>query len=150
MYEDLIKRLRNCTSDTVEDCDGCPYQGGYKGTYCMNGLVSEAANAIEELSERIAIYEKAEVDGRMIILPVKEGTPLYVDGKIFAAHCKGEIHEVKDWYYSFPMIYKDFRGEHDYAIDPDSIGHSVFLTKEEAVKNLKRKTILTEPPKEEK
>ena len=48
MYEELIKRLRNCTSDTVEDCAECPYQGGYKGTYCMNGLIEEAADVIEE------------------------------------------------------------------------------------------------------
>ena len=48
MYEELVKRLRNCTSDTVEDCAGCSYQGGYKGTYCMNGLIEEAADAIEE------------------------------------------------------------------------------------------------------
>lgn len=48
-YEELVKWLRNCTSDTVEDCAGCPYQGGYKGTYCMNGLLTVAADAIEEL-----------------------------------------------------------------------------------------------------
>ena len=48
MYEELIKRLRNCISDT-EDCAGCPYQGGYKGIFCMNGLISEAADAIAEL-----------------------------------------------------------------------------------------------------
>ena len=53
MYEELIKRLRNCTSDTVEDCAGCPYQGGYKGTYCMNGLVTDAADALEEMNRRI-------------------------------------------------------------------------------------------------
>lgn len=53
MYDDLVKRLRNCISDTVEDCAGCPYQGGYKGTYCMNGLISEAADAIEEMNRRI-------------------------------------------------------------------------------------------------
>lgn len=95
-------------------------------------VLMKAADVIEKFQD----YMKAEVEGRMIILPVKEGTPLYVDGKIFAAHCKGEIHEVKDWYYSSPMIYKDFRGEHDYVIDPDSIGNSVFLTREEAEKNL--------------
>lgn len=50
MCEELVNRLRNCTSDT-EDCAGCPYQGGFNGTYCMNGLVSEAADAIEELSK---------------------------------------------------------------------------------------------------
>lgn len=51
MYEKLVNRLKNCTSDTVEDCAGCPYQSGYKGTYCMNGLIEEAADAIEELSK---------------------------------------------------------------------------------------------------
>lgn len=53
MHDDLVKRLRNCVSDTVEDCAGCPYQGGYKGTYCMNGLITEAADAIEELQGKI-------------------------------------------------------------------------------------------------
>ena len=59
MYEELIKRLRNCISDTVEDCTGCPYQGGYKGTYCMNGLISEAADAIVDLQlENTMLREK--------------------------------------------------------------------------------------------
>ena len=57
MYEELVKRLRNCTSDTVEDCAGCPYQGGYKGTYCMNGLISEAADAIEFLQTYKVAFE---------------------------------------------------------------------------------------------
>jgi len=63
MYEDLIKRLRNCISDTVEDCAGCPYQGGYKGTYCMNGLISEAADAIEKLSS----FKEQITDGRFYV-----------------------------------------------------------------------------------
>ena len=54
MYDELIKRLINCASDTVEDCAGCPYQGGYKGTYCMNGLISEAGDAIEAMCEMVA------------------------------------------------------------------------------------------------
>ena len=57
MYEELIKRLRNCTYDTVEDCAGCQYQGGYKGTYCMNGLISEAADAIEHMQKTILRLE---------------------------------------------------------------------------------------------
>lgn len=72
MCEDLVKRLRNCTSDTVEDCAGCPYQGGYKGTYCMNGLVEEAANAIEELSGLISRY-----DGETGIKDLQEYTSKY-------------------------------------------------------------------------
>lgn len=119
MYDELINRLHKRIALTTA---GSPLQDD----------LEDAAEAIEKFQD----YMKAEVEGRMIILPVKEGTPLYVDGKIFAAHCKGEIHEVEDWYYSFPMIYKDFRGEHDYVIDPDSIGNSVFLTREEAEENL--------------
>ena len=121
MYDELVQRLRK----KAEAFD-------YDGWVETASDYEQAADVIEKFQD----YMKAEGEGRMIILPVKEGTPLYVDGKIFASHCKGEIHEVKDWYYSFPMIYKDFRGEHDYVIDPDSIGNSVFLTREEAEENL--------------
>lgn len=51
MYEELVKRLRNCASSTwVEDCDGCPYIR-CDGTYCMNGILTHAADAIEKLDE---------------------------------------------------------------------------------------------------
>ena len=63
MYEELVKRLRNCTSDTVEDCAECPYQGGYKGTYCMNGLIEEAADAIEKFSAYVQQLEELRKDG---------------------------------------------------------------------------------------
>lgn len=56
MYEELMANLRNCVSDTG-DCTGCPYQNGYKGTYCMNGLIIEAANAIEELNRKVEDFE---------------------------------------------------------------------------------------------
>lgn len=55
MYEELMKQLRNCLSDKVEDCDKCPYQGGYKGLYCMDGLITEATNAIESLKHTVEI-----------------------------------------------------------------------------------------------
>lgn len=31
--------------ESIAACDGCKYVGGYNGTYCMNGLISEAAVA---------------------------------------------------------------------------------------------------------
>lgn len=49
MYDNLVERLRNCASDTVEDCAGRPYQSDYKGAYCVDGIITEAAEAIEEL-----------------------------------------------------------------------------------------------------
>ena len=112
-----LEAIRSVISDAqAEDCDRC------------------------DNTEQLKRYEEAEADGRLIILPVKEGTPLFVDGKIFAPHCKGQVHEVTGWYYSYPMIYKDFRGEHDYVIDPDGIGTSTFLTREEAEAALKGET----------
>ena len=52
MYEELAKWLRNCASSTwVEDCDGCPYIR-YDGTFCLNGILTHAADAIEELQEQ--------------------------------------------------------------------------------------------------
>lgn len=72
-YEELVKRLRNCTSDTVEDCAGCPYQGCYKGTYCMNGLISEASDAIEELVSNadkpkwISVEERLPEKGTVVL-----------------------------------------------------------------------------------
>ena len=57
MYEKFVKRMKDCISDKVLDCAGCPYQYGYKGTYCMNGLITDAADAIEELSRKVEDLE---------------------------------------------------------------------------------------------
>lgn len=74
MYDELVKRMRNCTSDTVEDCAGCPYIRGYNGTYCMNGLVTEAADAIEALSV-VVRAQKAVLDKFPRWIPVTERLP---------------------------------------------------------------------------
>ena len=74
MYDELIKRLRNCTSDTAEGCAGCPHQGGYKGTYCINGIISDAADSIEELSA-VVRAQKAVLDKFPRWIPVTERLP---------------------------------------------------------------------------
>lgn len=51
MYEDLVKRLKICADDTA-DCDDCTYKNGYLGTFCMNGLITEAIDALEELLQQ--------------------------------------------------------------------------------------------------
>lgn len=66
MHDDLVKRLRNCVSDTV----------------CMNGLITEAADAIEELSKPkwIPVTERLTEIGVLLesevttIVPAEGGT----------------------------------------------------------------------------
>lgn len=52
MHEDLVKRLKICADETA-GCNGCPYQNGYIGHFCMDGLIIEAIDAIEKQNERI-------------------------------------------------------------------------------------------------
>lgn len=127
MYEELVKRLRNCASSTVEDCDGCPYTGGYNGTYCMNGLVTEAADAIEELTKALerskeyeAFWEKeanealkkfqVAVANKPRWIPVTERLP--ENGIRVLCKCRANIYEVlrwrekhDEWYHDVNHIY---------------------------------------------
>ena len=108
MYEDLVKQLRNCTSDTVEDCAGCPYQGGFKGTYCMNGLISEAADAIEKLIEDKAalnrtianLLEQLKDLGKPIWIPVTERLPAATLGDVSerVLVTDGEYVAIVEWF----------------------------------------------------
>ena len=79
VYDELVRRLRNCISDTVEDCAGCPYIGGYNGTYCMNGLITEAADAIDELTRENESLAKSVNEASEILrrrwIPVTERLP---------------------------------------------------------------------------
>ena len=88
MDEELVKRLRNCTSDTVEDCAGCPYQGGYKGTYCMNGLITDAADAIEALEEKAMALSETLYAYEHPWIPVTERLPQ--DGQDVLAYLANE------------------------------------------------------------
>ena len=49
MYDELVKWLRGCGNDSV-GCGDCPYKVGYWDGNCLNGLLTKAADAIEELS----------------------------------------------------------------------------------------------------
>ena len=55
MYEELVKRLRAVTDGSHEDkCDGCPYDEDYPCCVdCLDTMLKQAADAIEELSKRI-------------------------------------------------------------------------------------------------
>lgn len=48
-YENIVRKLRFCTDgDYWDSCEGCEYDGMEKGT-CLDALMNEAADAIEEL-----------------------------------------------------------------------------------------------------
>lgn len=102
MEEDLINRLRNCTSGTIEDCAVCPYQGGYKGTYCMNGLISEAADAIEELAKN-----SPKVGNRFgEWIPVTERPPK--KNGVYLVYVYGEVTEMNYWHGKWHMLRDDY------------------------------------------
>lgn len=49
-YENIVRKLRFCTDyDYWDSCEGCEYDGMEKGT-CLDVLMNEAADAIEELT----------------------------------------------------------------------------------------------------
>lgn len=51
MSDELVKWLRDCGNDSV-GCGGCPYKGRRRDGSCINGLLAEAADSIEELNKR--------------------------------------------------------------------------------------------------
>lgn len=61
MNDVLVKRLRDCSNPHCEECcEKCPYRNGYNGDhYCMDGLVDEAADAIDALLCEIEKYRHA-------------------------------------------------------------------------------------------
>lgn len=79
MYNELVKRLRNCIDSY---CAGCKYESLLEpGNFvkCMNALIGEAADAIEELS-KIREEQKAQIilmatEDKPRWIPVTEGLP---------------------------------------------------------------------------
>lgn len=151
MYEELMCQIRACMDKNIP-CEEANCGSFSKDDDCVDNLLHKAVNAIEELS-RVAEQSKRELDailpwfgefvmdmgedglkeiinaqreGRLIILPVTSGTPIFCDGAVFASHCAGQIHEITDWYYSYPMIQQYFRSELDYQLDPDEYNRSWF------------------------
>lgn len=95
--------------------------------------IKDAAHVDEQgqicmLSERLAQYEDAEEEGRLIRLPCKVGDAIYRhDGLKFDVF----------WTIAYVQIFPDeivFVDDSDNAFTADCIGKTVFLTKEEAEK----------------
>lgn len=108
--------------------------------YEETGLEPEEINKIVEDNERTNELLKnfliAHEEDRLIILPVKPHQDIYFDGRHFAPHCAGQLWESDQWYYTYPMITKDFHGEIDYEFWPDDIGITYFTDRESCVQFL--------------
>lgn len=86
MNDELAKWLRDCGNDSV-GCGGCPYKSRRRDGSCINGLLAEAADAIEKLSkERIegtcqtCARSSDMCGGNITQCPIEEHYALPLDG----------------------------------------------------------------------
>ena len=61
MYEDLIKQCRGCLDSLCGECKYKHLQKAGNFVRCMNALLGEAANAIEELSRDLDCMNDANI-----------------------------------------------------------------------------------------
>lgn len=101
-----------------------------------------------ESEEKFIELLKANKEGRIWIMPVsddwEEGTAhpkqhIFCDGACFAPHCAGQVHELTDWSYEYPMIHQYFGSEEDYSLDPEEYNKSWFTDRDACVKYLQKK-----------
>ena len=102
------------------------------GKYCRG--VFEATACVEKLAE----YENAEEEGRLVVLPCKVGDVLYKPTRSFISEYKIRFIEVSSCNCLF-LHTNVIKGINDTGelFKEDDIGKIVFLTREEAEKALK-------------
>ena len=110
---------RYSSESTLENCKGCQYDK-------EDGSCDYAARAADYIL----------ADGWMRP-PVKVGDKIYCDGQHYASHCSGRVMEftVNCLETNVKSI---FRGEVDVQFDFESFGKTVFSTREEAEKALRK------------
>ena len=135
-----------------------PVEFGY-AEYVWNGDVDEQ-DAIDRLAayedtgltpEQCAEYAKAERDGRLVVLPCKEGTPLYHIDFVPCETCtkRGDmpLSDYRDLYgdpyvldceEECPKMVREYPAKFQLAM-MDLVGKDLFLTREEAEAALKER-----------
>ena len=98
MYEKLVESLRNCVADENGCCSRCPEDCNGP---CQENLMTEAANAIEELATKLAtlqdrckwisVTERLPKDGEFVLV-------CNDDGHMLIAKHETETYE---WYYKY-------------------------------------------------
>ena len=129
MYNDLVKQLRYCSKEQ----NGCGMCALSSDCVLRVGLLTQAADAIDKL----AAYEDAEEQGRMVILPCKVGDAAYViwDSSIYPENPPAvrEDHITQVKFTTKGYAFKTWRGWYHKS----DIGKTIFLTREEAEAALK-------------
>jgi hypothetical protein len=128
--DEIVKALRLCgeTTDCVVERIGCPY---YENTDdCKDELLFDAADLIEAQLE-LQELAKAKAEGRLVVLPCKVGTRVWVIGQ--------DCDLCHDMYTEEPCLFGDceYRKVIESVFLPgmtDEFGKTVFLTREEAEK----------------
>ena len=96
----------------------------------------------ESAKEKLAEYETAEEEGRLVVLPCKVGDVLYKPTRSFVSEYKVRFIEVSSCNCLFlhTSVVKGINDSGE-TFKEDDIGKTVFLTKEEAEKALKESEI---------
>ena len=111
----------------VADCNACPKQGDCYDSFCCASVLRKRLAAIEDILgaeydlDKLAALVEAQKTGRLIALPCKVGTTVYVIGG------KYRNGTVEKWC-NTGLFRLD---------DVDKLGKTVFLTAEEADEALK-------------
>ena len=105
-------------------CDSCNVQLCYRQCYKMTRWAEKA-------KEKLAEYETAEKEGRLVVLPCKVGSTVY---RILYTLAFGEIGDKAEKHYFIRET------SFEYGMI-DDLNETVFLTREEAEKALKEMEI---------
>ena len=115
-------------------CDSCNVQLCYRQCYKMTRWAEKA-------KEKLAEYETAEEEGRLVVMPCKSGQDLFgiYNGTIVEGYADGyllektSVHSDADHW----IWLQDKNSKNYWKIAFAEIGKTVFLTREEAEKALK-------------
>ena len=122
----LIREAGQVTERLIEayPCDSCNVQLCYRQCYKMTRWAEKA-------KEKLAEYETAEKEGRLVVLPCKVGSTVY---RILYTLAFGEIGDKAEKHYFIRET------SFEYGMI-DDLNETVFLTREEAEKALKESEI---------
>lgn len=127
----IVKELREELETVKQDGESC-----MKSIFKQSEMYMEIKKEATELREKLARYEQAEKDGRLIELPCKVGDDAWVlfDGGLYETRVKGISVSARG-----KDVILHFGGYPVKNAWGSEIGKTVFLTREEAEAALKER-----------